>query len=206
MGRDCQGDKLCLLSGLWSQGLWLSLSHAGFTASETRQGGSQHAVSWWKMAISLFLFLQFNTIFFNAFNILSLVSNISLKAILELMRCRERRAWSLTQHFKLHFTVSTLFNGRWGSNLTEYHCNNNSSYCAMYVASERERHIIFHLGQSAWLSFFGKLWMYYFIYNLDSLKYNLFSDWRFSVMVILKIQADVPKHFGVLKNTFLWSC
>ena len=25
----CQGDKLCLLSGLWSQGLSLSLSHGG---------------------------------------------------------------------------------------------------------------------------------------------------------------------------------
>ena len=40
--QPCQEDKLCLLSGLWSQGLWLSLSHGGFTASETRQGFSQH--------------------------------------------------------------------------------------------------------------------------------------------------------------------
>lgn len=59
-----------------------------------------------------YFFLQINTIFSNAFNILCPVSSIYLEAILELMRCREKRAWSLTLHFKLHFTVSIIFNGR----------------------------------------------------------------------------------------------
>lgn len=110
-----------------------------------------------KWLISLYLFLQINLIFSSEFSILSLLSNIYLEAILELMRCKEKRACSLTQHFKLHFMVSIIFNGRWGSNFTEYHCNSNSSYCVMYIAFERERHIIFHLGQSAWLSLFGKI-------------------------------------------------
>lgn len=89
--------------------------------------------------------------FSNAFNILCLVSHICLEAILELMRCRERRAWSLTLHVKLHFMAPIIFNGRWGSNLTEYHCNSNSGYCPLHV-SLKGRHIIFHLGQSGWLS------------------------------------------------------
>ena len=43
----CQGDKLCLLSGSWSQGPLLILDHGGVTASETRQGGSQHLTFLW---------------------------------------------------------------------------------------------------------------------------------------------------------------
>lgn len=65
-----------------------------------------------KWLISLFLFLQINTIFSNAFNILCAVSNIYVEAKLELMRCKERRAWPLTVDSKLHFTVSIIFNGR----------------------------------------------------------------------------------------------
>ncbi|KAF6078149.1 hypothetical protein HJG60_009054 [Phyllostomus discolor] len=49
---SCQGDKLCLLSGLWSEGHSLSLSHGAgagggggaVTAPETRQGGFQQKV------------------------------------------------------------------------------------------------------------------------------------------------------------------
>ena len=87
-----------------------------------------------KWLISWFLLLQINTIFSNAFNILCLVSHIYLEAILELMRCRERRAWSLTLHVKLHFMTPIIFNGRWGSNLTEYHCNSNSGYSTLHVS------------------------------------------------------------------------
>ena len=36
-----QGDKVCVLSGLWSQGLSTQPQPGGVTASETRQGGSQ---------------------------------------------------------------------------------------------------------------------------------------------------------------------
>ena len=104
---------------------------------------TSYSLFWWKVAD----FLQINTIFSNAFNTIFPVSSIYLEAILELMRWRKRRALSLTLYFKLHFLASIIFNGRWGSNLTKYHCNSNSGYRALYIFSERKRHIILHLRQ-----------------------------------------------------------
>ena len=54
---DCpyQEDKLCLLSGLWSQGLFTQPQPWGVTASETRQSSSQEAILslWLHMIFSL---------------------------------------------------------------------------------------------------------------------------------------------------------
>lgn len=57
-----------------------------------------------------------STLLYLTYSIFCPVSNIYLEVILELMKCKKRTAcMTSTLHFKLHFMVSIIFNGRWGS-------------------------------------------------------------------------------------------